>query len=93
MTTNVVDAAAGEQARCELVANREPRAVERLGCIRRCRGRADFAPTVAVVGEDADEQRVLRCRGTERGAERPGERQPNAGELDRVNGARHDAGA
>ena len=85
---------AGEQPRHELVAEHEPRRVERLGRVRRARLRADLAPTVGVVGHDADEQRVLaasscsaRCGTVVVSGE------PDPEELDGDDVERHDAGA
>ena len=84
VAAHVREVVAREGARHEVVAQHEPRAVERLaGVARRRFGRA-LAPSVRVGGDGMDEQRVFVRRGAACSAERSDERQSDADELDRA---------
>ena len=75
---------AREQARHQLVAEHEPRGVERVGRVRRRRSRRVHSPQPSRVGgDDADEQRVLRRVVLDAVRNGCDQRQPTAEELDR----------
>ena len=70
----------------EVLAQHGTRGIERVGRVRRGGLGADLAPPVAVVGDDAHQQRNLVRGDAARGAERPVQRQPDATELDGADG-------
>ena len=90
---DLVEVAAPEQPRDELVAQDQASGVERLGRVGGGDLGADFAPALGVVGDHAHEQRVLVHRRAARGAKRRDQRQPDPEQLDGAYANGHGAGA
>ena len=78
---------AREQLRNQLVTQHQTRGVERLRRVRRCGLRTHLAPTLRVIGHDAEEQGLLVRRRAARGAERLRQWEPYAKEIDDAGGS------